>query len=433
MCSDVNVDDGASSRRGWPILRALRGRNYTLFFSGQAVSLMGTWIQSTALGWLVYDQLTDSKFKLGLVGFVGQILTVLVAPLAGVFTDRWNRHRVLLATQILLMVQASVLAGLTLSGAISYNHVLVLAMFAGLVTAVDIPNRQSFMVDIVHSREDLPHAIALNSFAFNGARLLGPVVAGVLIKAAGEGTCFLINAVSFLAVIGTVLAMRVPPPMPRPRKHPGRELLEGMRYCFGFAPIRAPLVLLACMGLIGMSYATLIPVFARDILAGQYGLDGEYVQGLLIASAGLGAICGALYLGSRRSLLGLDRVVGIAPLLLGAGLICLGLSPWLGLSLPLLVVIGAGQMVQMAGTNTILQSIVDDDKRGRVMGFYAISFLGTAPLGALLYGSMAQVLGAPWALAIGGTGCMAASLIYQTQLPRIRRQAEPIYRRLLKD
>jgi len=415
------------------MMRALKHRNYALFFFGQGISLIGTWMQGTALGWLVYDLVygqANSKFKLGLVGFLGQIMTFLVTPLAGVYTDRWNRHRVLLVSQVLLMIQATMLAVLTLSGHITYVDVVALAVFAGVVMAVDIPNRQSFMFDLVDDRRDLPNAIALNSFAFNGARLVAPIAAGVLIKVIGEGWCFAINAASFIAVIVSVLAMRVRPPVARVRKHAVVELLDGMRYAYGFAPIRAPLILLGTMGLFAMSYGTLFPVFARDILHGQWGLDGEIIQGLLLAAAGLGAIFGALFLANRRSILGLDRILGAAPVVVGCGMIAFGLSRWLALSLPMLVVVGFGLMVQMAGTNMTLQTIVEDDKRGRVMSFYAISFLGTGPVGALLSGSLAQAVGAPLTLAMSGGACIVASLIFLTQLPRLRRASLPIYRKL---
>jgi len=429
--------------------RALRGRNYRLFFFGQGLSLIGTWMQMTALGWLVYNHLTvQSKFHLGLVGFLGQVPAFFLAPLAGVFTDRWNRHRALLVTQFLLMIQAGLLATLTLTGVIQYPHVLMLAFMAGLVAAVDVPNRQSLMVELVDRREHLPNAIALNSFAFNGARLIGPVVAGLLIEAVGEGHCFLINAMSFPVVIAFVLMIRVPPRPAKPKKHPLRELHEGMRYAFGLAPIRAPLLLLAVMGVLGMAHGTLYPVFARDILSGKpllpqalialcpasfceplggRSLSGEVIQGLLVAAAGLGAIIGAVYLATRRSIRGLDRMLGIAPITLGLGLIGFGLSHWLIVSLPLLVVAGFGQMVQMAGTNTILQTLVDDDKRGRLMSFYAMAFMGAAPLGALLYGSLAQALGAETTLLLCGSACLAAAFAYLTQLPRIRREAAPLY------
>ena len=447
-------DESAVAQRtkGSGFFRALRGRNYRLFFFGQSLSLVGTWMQMTALGWLVYNHLTvQSKFHLGLVGFLGQVPAVFLAPLAGVFTDRWNRHRALLVTQMILMCQAGLLATLTLTGAIHYAHVLMLAFMAGLVAAVDVPNRQSLMVELVDHREHLPNAIALNSFAFNGARLIGPVIAGLLIKAVGEGHCFLVNALSFPIVIAAVLMMRVAPRPPRPKKHPLRELHEGMRYAFGLAPIRAPLILLAVMGVLGMAHGTLYPVFARDILSGQpllpptlialcpavlcdalsgRGLDGEVIQGLLVSAAGLGAIVGAIYLATRRSIRGLDRMLGIAPITLGLGLVGFGLSHWLIVSLPLLVVAGFGQMVQMAGTNTILQTLVDDDKRGRLMSFYAMAFMGAAPLGALLYGSLAQGLGAPTTFALCGSACLAASCVYLWQLPKIRRQAGPMYERL---
>ena len=403
------------------MVRALRGWNYSLFFVGQGLSLIGTWMQGAALGWLIY-RLTGSKLMLGLVGFAGQIFSFLVSPFAGVLTDRWNRHRMLIAMQALSMLQAVLLAAVAFRAHVDVWHIVALVTFLGLVNAVDIPNRQAFVADLVERREDLPNAIALNSFAFNGARLVGPALAGVVIFLSSEGACFVINAVSYLAVIGALLAMRITPRPQRPRRHLLHDLKEGFLYSFGFPPIRYVLLNLALMGLVAMPYAVLIPVFARDILKGD-----AVTQGLLISAAGVGAIVGALFLASRKSVLGLGRLVAAAPALLGAGLIAFSLSRFLWLSLPMLMVVGFAQMVQMAGSNTILQTIVDDDKRGRVMSFYTIAFMGTTPFGNLAAGALAQRFGAPLTLICGAVICILASAAAVASLPLLRRHVRPIY------
>jgi len=393
-------------------LRTLRYRNYRLFFGGQGISLIGTWMQRIAMSWLAY-RLTNSVFLLGIVGFLGQIPTFVLSPLAGVLADRWNRRQVLVITQILSMVQALVLAVLVLTGTVQIWHVMVLAVFLGLINALDVPARQAFVVEMIEKREDLVNAIALNSALFNGARLLGPSIAGVLIAAVGEGWCFLLNGLSYIAVIAALVAMRI-----LPRKADGNRgnmlhgIREGFAYAIGLAPIRSVLLLLSLISLVGMPYTILMPVFARDILGG-----GPHTLGFLMGAMGLGALVGALYLASRRSVLGVERNIPVAAAVFGIGLIGVSLSRVLAVSLALMMVTGFGMMVQMASSNTLLQTIVDDDKRGRVMSLYAMAFMGVAPFGSLLGGAVADKIGAPHTLLAGGVCCIFGAALLARQLP----------------
>jgi MFS family permease len=404
------------------IVRALRHRNYRLFFAGQGISLIGTWMQRIAMGWLVY-RLTHSPFLLGIVGFAGLIPTFILTPFAGVLTDRWSRHRILVVTQSLAMVQALVLAGLVLTGAIAIWQIIGLSIFLGIVNALDMPSRQAFVVEMVESRDDLPNAIALNSSIFNAARLIGPSLAGVLIAALGEGVCFLLNGLSYIAVVAALLAMRIRPGDGAPDAGPmWGKLKEGFAYAFGSAPIRSILLLLSLVSLVGMPYTVLMPVIAKEVLHG-----GSRTYGFLMAAAGVGALAGAGYLASRRSVRGLVRTIALAGSVFGAGLICFSFSRILWLSLGLMVLTGFGMMVQMASSNTVIQTIVDDDKRGRVMSFYAMTFAGMAPFGSLLAGWMAQRIGAPLTLAIGGACCIAGGVAFASRLPMLRRIVRPIY------
>jgi len=402
--------------------RALRQRNYRLFFIGQGISLIGTWMQNIALGWLVY-RMTNSVFLLGIVGFTGQIPTFFLAPFTGVLADRWNRHRMIVITQSLAMVQAFILAILTLTGIIGVWHIIALALLLGTINAFDIPIRQSFVVEMVERHDILGNAIALNSFLFNGARLVGPSIAGVLIGLVGEGMCFLINALSFLLVIIALLAMKIKPRKTHTaRRHILHELKEGLSYARGFAPIRSILLLLALVSLIGTPYTTFMPVFARDIFHG-----GPYTLGFLMAASGSGALIGAIYLASRKSVLGLGRMIAIASSLFGSGLIAFSMSRVFPLSILFLLFIGFGMITQMASSNTMLQTIVDDDKRGRIMSFYAMAFTGTMPFGSLLGGSLASKIGAPDTLLIGGIVCILGSIMFARQLPALRPLVRSIY------
>jgi MFS family permease len=402
--------------------RALRHRNYRLFFAGQAVSLIGTWITRIAIGWLVY-RLTGSAFMLGLVSFVGLVPTFLLTPLGGVAADRWNRHRVLVCTQVILMMTSLALAYFALRGTIAVPHVIVLSALQGLCNAFDIPARQAFVVDMVEGRTDLSSAIALNSMIFNSARLIGPSIAGVLIAIFGEGLCFLIDGVSFLAVVVALLAMRVASREPRQaRSHVLHELREGLAAAFGFAPIRAILLLMALTSLMGMPYAVLMPVFADRVLNGN-----AMTLGFLMAASGVGALGGALLLAMRESVLGLGRIIAGGAGVFGIALMVFGLSRSLWISLPVLIVVGLAVMVQNAASNTIVQTIVDDDKRGRVMGFFAMAFMGTMPFGSLIAGALARHLGAPATVILGGSACMLAALVFARMLPRLRVLIRPIY------
>jgi MFS family permease len=406
------------------MVRALHHRNYRLFFTGQSVSLIGTWMTRIATSWLVY-RLTGSALLLGLVGFAGQIPSFLLAPFAGVLIDRWDRHRLLVVTQILAMLQSAALAALTLAGVINIWHVLALSLFQGVINAFDMPARQSFVVEMVEKREDLPNAIALNSSMVNAARLLGPSIGGVIIAAVGEGWCFTLDAVSYLAVIASLLLMRLAARAPRVKSREARmlqELRAGWAYVSGSPPIRSILLLLALVSLVGMPYTVLMPVFASKILHG-----GPHTLGFLMAATGVGALSGAVFLANRRSVVGLGRVVPMMSALFGAGLIGFSLSRTLWLSLPLLMVTGIGFMVQMSASNTLLQTLVDDDKRGRVMSFYTMSIMGVTPFGSLMAGSLAHRFGAPHTLLIGGIGCILAAAWFASLLPKLRERVRPIY------
>jgi MFS family permease len=406
------------------ISRALRYRNYRLFFAGQGISLIGTWLQQIALSWLVY-RLTHSALWLGMVGFATQIPSFLLSPIAGVLVDRWNRHRVLVLTQTLAMVQAGILGALVLAGHIAIWHVLVLGAFVGVVNAFDMPTRQAFVVELIEDRQDLPNAIALNSSMVNGARLVGPAVAGVLLASVGEGWCFLLNSVSYVAVILALLSMRVPPrATERHRQHVMAGLREGAAYVFRSEPIRALILLLGLVSLVAMPYSILMPAYATQVLHGN-----ERTLGALMAASGMGALAGALYLAARRSILGLGRVIVAGVMLFGAGLVALGLSRNAWLSLGLMLVTGAGMMVQMAASNTILQTIVEEGKRGRVMSLYTMAFMGMAPFGSLMAGALSSRIGVATTLMLGGACAAVAGVGFARQLPRLRERVRPIYAR----
>lgn len=417
------VDTGSKGKTGLQfILRAFQHRNYRLFFGGQAFSLIGTWMQQVAMSWLIY-RLTGSALLLGVVGFTGQIPTFLFASIAGVYADRWNRHRLIIATQSLAMLQAVVLTALTLTGLVQIWEILFLSTFLGLVNAFDIPARQSFIIDLIENKDDLGNAIALNSFMFNGARLVGPSVAGILIGFFGEGLCFLINAISFAAIIAALLAMKM---RTTGRKVVGvrlfRDLREGVRYALGFSPIRTILLQLALISFVGMPYAVLMPVFARDILHG-----GPHTLGFLMASPGFGALTGAVYLASRKTILGLGRLIAIGSGIFGVAMIAFAASGVISFSFVMLYVVGFGMIVQMAASNTILQSIVEEDKRGRVMSLFAIAGMGMAPFGSLFAGVVASRFGAPATLTACGLACLLGALAFAKNLPRLRDKVRPIY------
>jgi MFS family permease len=404
------------------LLRALRSRNYRLFFAGQSISLVGTWMQQVAMSWLVY-RLTGSAFLLGLVGFVSQIPTFLLAPVAGVLADRWDKRRLLVTTQTLSMLQAAALAFFVLAGTVQVWQILTLGLILGIINTFDIPARQSFIVEMVDNREDLGNAIALNSSMFNAARLIGPSIAGLLVAAVGEGICFILNALSYLAVIVALVAMRLKPGKPkRARRHILHELREGVSYAFGFSPIRSILLLIGLVSLMGMPYSILMPVFARDILHG-----GPHTFGFLMAASGCGALASTVYLASRKSVLGLGKLIGTAAAIFGAGLIAFAFSNSLFLSLLFLCLTGFGAMALVASSNTILQTIVEDDKRGRVMSLFTMAFIGIAPFGSLIAGTLANAIGARNTLLIGGVSCLAGGALFARNLPNIRKKIRPIY------
>ena len=394
--------------------RSLRYRNYRLFFAGQSISLIGTWIQRIAMPWLVYD-LTKSVLLLGIVGFVGQIPTFLISPFAGVLTDRWNRYHILITTQILAMIQASLLTWLVLTGSAEVWQIILLSGILGCINAFDIPARQSFVIQMVEKKEDLGNAIALNSSIVNGARLVGPSLAGILIATTGEGICFLLNALSYIFVIWSLLLMKVAPNINKGQgKAVLKEFKEGFKYTFGSIPIKYNIFLLALVSLMGMPYTVLMPVFAKEILHG-----GSHTFGFLIGASGLGALSGALYLASRKSVIGIVKIIPVAAIIFGTGLIMFSFSRVFILSLLLMVFIGLGMMLQMASSNTFLQTIVKDDMRGRVMSFYTMAFMGTVPFGSLLAGTSAKTIGVPNTILIGGISCIVGALIFLHKLPEI--------------
>ncbi len=404
------------------LFRALRHRNYRLFFAGQSLSLVGTWITRIATSWLIY-RLTGSALLLGVVGFCGQVPTLLLSPIAGVFVDRWDRHRVLVVTQILSLLQSLALAVLALAGIITVAEVVVLQVCQGVINAFDTPARQAFVVAMIDDRADLPNAIALNSSMVNASRILGPSIGGVLIAAVGEGWCFLADAVSYLAVIASLLAMRLPARERRPaHTRVVDELAAGFQYVTRSAPIRTALVLLALVSMMGMPYTVLMPAMVARTLHG-----GPHALGALMTMSGVGALGGAFYLASRRSVVGLGRAVAIAAAVFGFGLVAFGLSTRLWLSLLVLPLVGAGFMVSLAATNTIVQTIVSEEMRGRVMAFYTMAFLGSAPVGSLLAGVLADRIGEPRTIVAGGVACVLGAAWFASRLPGLRELVRPIY------
>ena len=398
-------------------IRALRHRNFQLFFSGQIISLIGTWMQNVAQSWLVY-RLTGSSLLLGAVSFSNQIPVFLLAPLGGIVADRYKRQRVVIATQTASMLLAFILAGLTLTGVVQIWHIFVLSAGLGIVNAFDIPARQAFIVEMV-AKEDMINAIALNSSMFNGARVVGPAIAGLLVASIGEGWCFFANAVSYIAVIIGLILMRVPDRPPVAREESMLEnVLEGFRWVKQTAPIRALLLLLGLVSFVGMPYAVLMPIFADKILHG-----GARGLGILMACSGVGALIGALSLAFKEGVKGLGTWVLFSSAGFGVSLILFALSRWFWVSALLLLPVGYTIMVQMASSNTLIQSMVPDRLRGRVMSVYSMMFMGMAPLGALGAGVVAEHLGAPTGVAVGGVLCIIGSIIFGYHLPKLRVEA----------
>ncbi|HUD56449.1 MAG TPA: MFS transporter [Terracidiphilus sp.] len=405
--------------------RALRHRNFRLFFGGQSISLIGTWMTRVATSWLVY-RLTKSSLLLGTVSFAGQIPTFLLAPMAGVIVDRIDRRKVLVWTQALAMLQSLALAWLTLTHRITITEVLVLSSMQGIINAFDMPGRQSFMVKMVEDRADLSNAIAINSSMVNVARLIGPSLAGILIAATNEGWCFLVDGISYIAVIASLLMMRV-----ASATEPGSgtsmlaQLREGWNYVAGFAPIRTILLLFALLSLMGWPFMVLMPIFAAQVLHG-----GPHTLGFLMGAVGVGSLISALSLVVRRSVRGLGKMIPIAATTFGVGLICFGLSTNLWLSMALLLLTGFGMMQGLTASNTIIQTLVDENMRGRVMSYYTMAFVGMAPFGSLLAGALAHLIGAPRTVIVSGIACILGGLWFWTRLPHLRKDMRPIYERM---
>ncbi len=419
--------------------RALRHRNFRLFFGGQTISLIGTWMTRIATSWLVY-RLTKSAMLLGTVGFAGQIPTFLLAPFAGVWVDRLDRRRVLVWTQTLAMIQSFALAALTLSGHITVEWILGLAVMQGLVNAFDMPGRQAFMVQMIGDRADLGNAIAINSSMVNMARLIGPSLAGLIIAATNEGWCFFIDGVSYIAVIASLLMMRLNlPALKRAATSTIQELKEGWSYVSGFLPIRTILMLFAVVSLMGMPFVVLMPIFAAKVLHG-----GPHTLGFLMGAMGVGALISALSLAARKSVRGLIRMIPIAAGVFGLGLIGFGLSHVFWLSMVTVLIAGMGMMQGMAASNTIIQTLVSEDKRGRVMSYYTMAFVGMAPFGSLLAGTMASAIptapvrllggmvltGAQWTVIINGAIVVLGAAWFFTRLPAVRLVVRPIYQEM---
>jgi MFS family permease len=420
------ADDARAAARDYShAWRALRHRNFRLFFGGQTISLVGTWMTRIATSWLVY-RLTGSSLLLGTISFAGQIPTFLLAPLAGVLVDRSNRRHVLIWTQTLAMVQSLLLAALALSHRINIEEILALSVFQGLINAFDMPGRQAFMVQMVEDRNDLSNAIAINSSMVNVARLVGPSLAGMVIAVSSEGWCFLIDGISYIAVIVSLLMMHVPVvALRRATTSMFEQMREGWTYVSGFTPIRTILLLFALISLMGMPFMVLMPVFAGRVLHG-----GPHTLGFLMGAAGAGALISAFSLVMRRSVRGLTKMIPIAALVFGGGLVLFGLSRWVWLSLFLMLFVGFGMLQGMTASNTIIQTLVPEDKRGRVMSYYTAAFMGMAPFGSLLAGALAHWIGAPRTVMFTGSCCIAGGLWFWSRLPAIRREMRPIYEQL---
>jgi MFS family permease len=404
------------------LTRALRHRNYRLFFSGQGISLVGTWVTRIATSWLVY-RLTGSELLLGVVGFAGQIPALILAPFAGVLVDRWDKHKMLVATQVLSMIQSLALALLAIPGIITVTHIILLQLFQGVIQAFDTPTRQSFVVEMLEDKADLPNAIALNSVMVNLSRIIGPSLGGILIALIGEGWCFMLDAVSYLAVVWSLLAMR----MLRTERRTGgasvmAEFREGLAYVSRFPPARAVLLLLALIAIMGTPYRVLMPAIAELVYHG-----GPHTFGALMTATGVGAVLGAAWLAARPSVRGLWRVLGRSSAVFGVALVLFALSHWFVVSLVLLALVGAGMMIAMAAVNTILQTIVEQRLRGRVMAFYAVAFLGTAPIGSLLAGVLADHIGAPMTILLGGVACLVGAVVFRLALPGLRPYIREVY------
>jgi MFS family permease len=422
ISSDTVETLGGSLSYAW---RALRHRNFKLFFVGQSVSVIGTWMTRVATSWLVY-QMTHSASLLGIVSFAGQIVSFALGPIAGVWVERLNRRKLLVWTQAAAAMQSLAMAALTLAHVITLWEIIALAALQGVINAFDMPGRQSFLVQMVEDRNDLSNAIAINSSMANGARLIGPAIAGLVIGAVGEGWCFLIDGLSYFAVIASLLLMRIKPwEIRRSANSMLEEMREGWEYVRTFRPIRTILLLFALISLMGYSYAVLLPVFAAQVLHG-----GAYTLGWLTAASGIGALASGLSLAARKSVVGLTRMVQIATAMLGGALILFGLSHALWLSLVLMGFVGFGLMQSASVSNTIIQALVPEDKRARVMSYYTMAFFGSAPFGSLLAGMLAHRIGASHTVILTGAFCVVGSLWFTFELPKVRAVIRPIYQEM---
>lgn len=406
------------------LFRALRNKNYRLFFYGQSLSLLGTWIQQVALSWLIYS-VTNSPFLLGFVMFAGQLPTFFIAPFAGVLADKYDKHKIIIITQVVSMFQAILLAIFVMTDHINVSVLIILNILLGIANSFDIPTRQSFVIQMIDNKEDLPNAIALNSAIVNGSRLIGPAIAGILVASLGEGICFLINAISFVFVIISLLLMKIEKEEKKAENQNVsilKQLKEGYKYSFGFLPIKSVILLLAAVSLFGNLYLVLLPVFAKDILSGN-----ATTLGYLNSAVGIGALSAALYLASRKSTLGLGKIIATTTFIFAFSLILFSFSKSITLSLIILLFCGYGMMIQTAGSNTILQTLSNDDMRGRVMSFYTVAFRGMAPFGSLMAGAMADSFGAPATVLISGIVCLVVGILFSKNLKIIRIAARPIY------
>jgi len=396
------------------IFRSLRHRNYKLYFAGQSISLMGTWIQNIALGWLVY-RLTGSAVYLGIIAFAGQIPSLFITPLAGVYADSFNRKKVLMITQTLAMVTAIILATMVLLDIARIWHLMVLAVIAGIINAFDTPFRHAFVLELIGDREDLPNAIALNSSLFNTARFIGPLIGGILITLVGEGWCFMINGISFMAVIISLMKIKVADFEPV-IKEAGifEQLSEGLRYSWNYKPVRYLLMLIAICGLLGLPFQALMPAFASDILKGSATLLGT-----LTGSLGAGALTGALYLASRQKIKVLPVNIFVSAILFATALLVFSQSGSILLSMAALYITGFGMIVMFNATNALLQAIADEDKRGRVISFYSLTFMGMTPLGNLLAGTVAEFAGVSITVLITGFLCLATAIVLRSKVLRV--------------
>ena len=404
-----------------PIFSSLRSKNYRLYFSGQSISLIGSWMQSIAMGWLVY-RLTGSKFLLGFIGFSSQIPSFIMSPFAGVIIDRFSRHKIMLWTQMLFMVQALLFSFLVLFNFIQIWHIVALSFVFGFITAFDAPARQSMVIDLIDKPENLGNAIALNSAMFNGARLFGPAIAGVLIAVVKEGPCFLINAFSYAAVIWALYKIQIPPKVRKEDQNINEGLKEGFRYTFGFKPIKILIILLAVLSLIGLPFTTLMPAYASEVLKGS-----SHTYGFLMSASGAGALIGAIYLASRKTVLGLGKVIALSSVMFGFSLIGISWSSHLLMSSLFIALAGFFMITAIASINTLVQTLTDEDKRGRVMSFYAMALMGMNPIGNLAAGSLASVIGISYTLLAGGVVVILAGVWFSLIRPSLRKYTLPIY------